>query len=111
MYNEVKVADQVEEIDTGAFLFTPRVFMIELRGLRADVPSFGIRSLVFVDELALPYPIDASRFCCRSEVRVRCAPRATCPCAPSSTPQCRKCCVSARAMAPPGLSSRSMRRG
>jgi len=56
VYNEVKVADQVEEIDTGAFLFTPRVFMIELRGLRADVPSFGIRSLVFVDELALPYP-------------------------------------------------------
>jgi hypothetical protein len=56
VYNEVKVADQVEEIDTGAFPFTPLVFMIELRGLRADLPSFGIRNLVFLDELALPFP-------------------------------------------------------
>jgi hypothetical protein len=56
VYNEVKVADQVEEINTGEFLFTPLVFMIELRGLRANIPSFGIRNLLFLDELALPFP-------------------------------------------------------
>jgi hypothetical protein len=56
VYNEVKVADQVEEIDIGALPFTPLVFMIELRGLRADIPSFGIRNLVFLDTLALPFP-------------------------------------------------------
>ena len=49
-------SDVLDTIDLGGFLFSPRVFMVELRGLRSGLVSFGIRDVIIVDKLQLPFP-------------------------------------------------------
>jgi len=51
-----KDPDRFESIELGSIPEAVRILMLELRGLRKDMPSFGIRDLVFVNELQLPFP-------------------------------------------------------
>jgi len=48
--------DLLETIDLGVFFFSPRVLMVELRGLRVSLVSFGIRDVIIVDKMQLPFP-------------------------------------------------------
>ena len=51
--SRVDLANQMETIALGNISFSPRVLMVELRGLRDNLASFGIRDVVFVKQETL----------------------------------------------------------